>query len=148
MNNSEEIEPAFKLKKNSLSYYTPIHKTIAANKQPIRLENIVSDETNINLKKIYNMFGTNFTSKDLNIQSLIDSGLKLSKIQKILGQIDLIWFYNFDINAIRKFLQTIVKGNISRFLKDYENLINYVKLNDIKENNKIELFLERLKNAS
>jgi len=147
-NNSEEIEPGFELKSNSITYYEPKHQTRSTEKLPLKLENIVSDNSNINLKKIYNMFGTNFTSKELNIQSLIDSGIKLSKIQKILGQIDLIWYFNFDINAIRKFLQTMIKGNISRFLRDYENLINYVKLSEIKENNKIDLFVERLKNAS
>jgi hypothetical protein len=94
------------------------------------------------------MFNFNYTSKEYRIQNLIDSGIKLYQIEKTLGRIQLIEFYKQDINSIRKFLQTTVKGNISKYLKDYELLINDIKLNNIKPENKIDLFIERLKNAS
>jgi hypothetical protein len=148
LNNSEEIQPAHELKKNSITYYEPVHKAKPGMKLPISLENIIGEVTNINLRKVFNMFNFNYTSKEYRIQNLIDSGIKLYQIEKTLGRIQLIEFYKQDINSIRKFLQTTVKGNISKYLKDYELLINDIKLNNIKPENKIDLFIERLKNAS
>lgn len=144
-----EIPGKYRTVKNSLRI-EPDYVLVMENKKPLMLADILQSDKNINYLKVNNMYGDLTDKRDIMITSIIDTFDKVYKIEKFIGQMNIIKYYDYDINLIRKFLKSKMgKGsNISSYLKQYEYKIKLMRLAELNIKNNIENFFNKLKEAA
>jgi hypothetical protein len=145
-----EIPGKFRIAKNSLYRLESDYVYVIENKKPLMLNDIFSSEKNINYLKVQAMYGDLSSNQDLSIQAIIDHLDKVYKIEKFIGQINIIKFYNYDIHLIRKFLKSKMGSgsNISSYIRQYEDKIRFLKQAELNNKNHIEIFFNKLKEAA
>jgi hypothetical protein len=72
--------------------------------------------------------------------------MKLYEVEKIEGRKQIIKNLNNDIGLIKEFLGRFSKGNLSRTIAEYRQLINELVPNEIKEQSMIDEIIYLMSN--
>ena len=67
------------------------------------------------------------------VEQMHASGLKFYQIEKQLGQRHIIEQCNGDLNAVRELIQTCVRGNVSRYIRQYRDVLASMLAKDVAE---------------
>lgn len=115
----------------------------------IKLKTILCSNRNPNLE-IFDRISNFSMSKlkfDTDINQILNSGKRLSIMEKMAGKIEICKYYNYDQDAIKYNYIPKFKGNKSKELKEYKNICNSVLTNNYCLDNlqgRINEFKEKL----
>jgi len=118
-----------------------------ANNDTVYLKDILNSKINLLMKDFNRIFKLGKNEMFERKSKLIKSHLSISEIEKLLGRRLIANKFNYDMNEIKLFLKSKVKGNIhSRYMPNYKKTVHsslYSKLNQYKNINEVREKLER-----
>lgn len=117
-------------------------------KATISLSDVLLSDANPNLE-LFNSMLSNKSDATANLLiELLDSDLKLYKIEKEIGRAEIIKHCDYNMINIKRLLQSKLEAkNISKYLREYEATLNKLKQSELADYSNINEVLELLKVA-
>ncbi len=85
--------------------------------------NIFNHKENVYLK-VFDHLELLSNSSDPDILFLLQSNKKLYEVEKLFGRYFLIKLFDYDFEKIKLFIKNKVSGNVSKYLREYRNILN------------------------
>lgn len=121
------------------------HKKLTLHNQEIQyiqLVDLLNSKENANFKIFEKITEKNLPTL---FTDYYNSGYSFSQIEKREGMKHIIQDLNCDMKLIRKFIQHHVSGNVTRYVRKYQDMISEMKHNELKNNNIIQESIQELK---
>lgn len=110
--------------------FTNIRKSFGlTNKEPIKLLTLLESKEKVNYKVFDKVFDTSIqqTKETLTLMELFNNGKKLRQDRKDIADEIICQLCGYDMDKIRAYIETKVKGNKSAYFKHYRQVLSRVK---------------------
>lgn len=103
-------------------------------KEPIKLLRLLESKENVNYKMFDKVFDTSLpqTVEGLTLMEMTNSNRKLREINKQIADERVLELCKYDMELVRKFVKTKVKGNISSYIRHYTKVLARMKNRKLK----------------
>lgn len=118
------------------------------NKGTIKLADVLLSDANPNYELFNKMLSDEPDITGGLLLELLDSGEALYKIEKQIGRAEIIKHCDYNIMNIKRLIASKVKGNISKYLRDYEILLKRIKVAELSNYDNINEVRELLKKVA
>lgn len=150
--NLEDSKGIFRVESN-LKNYERIRGALKVTGNRFFVKDILASKVNPNYEAFIKMFNTkDIPEEELkgknNMSSLIELGYKHHQLEKELGMRQIIINCNYDMLVIKKVLKQTIKGNTSRYVKKYKDLLDIMRCEKLDHNVKSIKEIEQLLKAS